>query len=85
MATTSNLSCLAPDRPVDAPVTPLPGRYARMLPDLPPLECDDEALLGIGLAAAAPSQLAVAPEWRPELMRDDGVFGMAELLVGIGA
>ena len=52
VATTSNLSCLARDRPVDAPVTPLPGRYARMLPDLPPLECDDDALLALGLAAA---------------------------------
>ena len=31
------------------------------------------------------SHLAVAPEWRPELMRDDGVFGMAELLERIGA
>jgi hypothetical protein len=52
VATTSAPSCLAPDRPVDAPITPLAGRYARMLPDLPPLECDDEALLALGLAAA---------------------------------
>jgi hypothetical protein len=54
VATTSPLSCLAPDRPVDAPVTSLAGRYGRMLPDLPPLECDDEALLALGLAAAIP-------------------------------
>ncbi len=52
--TTSSPSCLAPDRPVDAPVTPAPGRYARMLPDLPPLACDDEALLALGRAAAVP-------------------------------
>ncbi|HEX2507357.1 MAG TPA: hypothetical protein VHK23_03470 [Miltoncostaeaceae bacterium] len=54
MATTSPSSCLAPDRPVDAPVTPLAGRYGRKLPDLPPLESDDEALLALGLAAAIP-------------------------------
>jgi hypothetical protein len=54
VATTSTPSCLAPDRPVDGPTTPLAGRYARMLPDLPPLECDAEALLGLGLAAAVP-------------------------------
>ena len=53
MATTTR-SCLAPLRPVDAPVTPLAGRYARMLPDLPRLECDDEELLALGLAAAVP-------------------------------
>jgi Animal haem peroxidase len=47
-------SCIAPTRPVDAPVTPLPGRYARMLPDLPPLACDDEELMALGLAAAVP-------------------------------
>ena len=52
--TTSSPSCLAPDRPVDAPVTPAPGRYARMLPDLPPLTCDDGALLALGRAAAVP-------------------------------
>jgi hypothetical protein len=47
-------SCLAPLRPVDAPVTPLAGRYARMLPDLPRLDCDAEELLALGLAAAVP-------------------------------
>ncbi len=49
-------SCLAPGRPVNAPVAPLPGRYARMLPDLPRLECDEEQLLALGLAAAAPDE-----------------------------
>ena len=46
--------CLAPARPVDAPLTPLPGRYGRLLPDLPPLVCDDDALLALGAASAAP-------------------------------
>jgi Animal haem peroxidase len=44
--------CLAPSRPVDAPLTPFAGRYARLLPDLPPLDCDDDQLLALGLAAA---------------------------------
>ena len=55
MAVTTR-SCLAPARPVNAPVASLPGRYARMLPDLPPLECDDEELLALGLAAAVPDE-----------------------------
>jgi hypothetical protein len=47
-------SCLAPRRPVDAPIASFPGRYARLLPDLPSLECDDDALLALGVAAAVP-------------------------------
>ena len=42
-----------------------------------------EVLIGI-IRNDPESQLAVAPQWRPKLLRDDGVFGMAELLEGIG-
>jgi hypothetical protein len=51
---TAARSCLAPGRPVDAPIASFPGRYARLLPDLPSLECDDDALLALGVAAAVP-------------------------------
>jgi len=51
---TTTRSCLAPLRPIDAPITPLAGRYGRMLPDLPALDCDGEELLALGLAAAVP-------------------------------
>ena len=47
-------SCLAPTRAVDAPVAPVAEPYGRMLPDLPPLDCDDDALLAVGMAAAVP-------------------------------
>lgn len=47
-------SCLAPTRPVDAPVAPARERYGRMLPHLPPLECDVQELMALGLAAAVP-------------------------------
>jgi hypothetical protein len=42
--------CLAPDRPVDAPIAPVEGRYGRAFPDLPALDGDDEALLALGSA-----------------------------------
>src|ERR687888_104645 len=42
--------CLAPDRPVDAPIAPVEGRYGRAFPDLPPLTCDEAALLALGVA-----------------------------------
>jgi hypothetical protein len=42
--------CLAPDRPIDAPIAPVEGRYGRALPDLPALEGDDAALLALGAA-----------------------------------
>src|SRR4051794_10102390 len=41
--------CLAPDRPVDAPIAPVEGRYGRAFPDLPALEADDDALLALGV------------------------------------
>jgi hypothetical protein len=40
--------CLAPDRPIDAPIAPVEGRYGRAFPDLPPLESDEDALLALG-------------------------------------
>jgi hypothetical protein len=45
--------CLAPARPVDAPLVGFEGRYGRMFPDLPPLAVDDERLLALGIAGAA--------------------------------
>jgi hypothetical protein len=42
--------CLAPDRPIDAPVAPIEGRYGRAFPYLPPLEGDHDALLALGAA-----------------------------------
>jgi hypothetical protein len=40
--------CLAPDRPIDAPIAPVEGRYGRAFPDLPALDGDDAALLALG-------------------------------------
>jgi len=40
--------CLAPDRPVDAPIAPVEGRYGRAFPGLPALGGDGEALLALG-------------------------------------
>jgi hypothetical protein len=40
--------CLAPDRPIDAPLAPVEGRYGRAFPDLPPLESDPAELLALG-------------------------------------
>jgi hypothetical protein len=40
--------CLAPDRPVDAPIAPVEGRYGRAFPDLPALGGDGDALLALG-------------------------------------
>jgi hypothetical protein len=42
--------CLAPDRPIDAPIAPVEGRYGRAFPDLPPLTGDAAALLALGSA-----------------------------------
>jgi len=42
--------CLAPDRPIDAPIAPVEGRYGRAFPDLPPLVSDHDALLALGTA-----------------------------------
>jgi hypothetical protein len=42
--------CLAPDRPVDAPIAAVEGRYGRAFPDLPPLTGDAAALLALGSA-----------------------------------
>jgi Animal haem peroxidase len=42
--------CLAPDRPVDAPLAPVEGRYGRVFEDLPALEGDGAALLALGAA-----------------------------------
>jgi hypothetical protein len=41
--------CLAPDRPIDAPIAPVGGRYGRAFPDLPALEGDQAALLALGV------------------------------------
>jgi len=40
--------CLAPGRPVDAPLTE-GGRYGRMFPDLPAATFDDDRLLALGM------------------------------------
>jgi hypothetical protein len=40
--------CLAPARPVDAPIAPVEGRYGRLFPQLEPLGGDDEVLLALG-------------------------------------
>ena len=45
--------CLAPSRPVDAPLVGFEGRYGRMFPELPPLQADDVRLLALGLEGAA--------------------------------
>jgi Animal haem peroxidase len=42
--------CLAPARPVDAPVDGGAGRYGRLFPGLPALAGEDEALLALGSA-----------------------------------
>jgi hypothetical protein len=42
--------CLAPDRPVDAPIAPVEGRYGRAFPDEPALQSDPAALLALGAA-----------------------------------
>jgi hypothetical protein len=42
--------CLAPDRPIDAPIAPVEGRYGRAFPDLPALQSDAAALLALGSA-----------------------------------
>jgi heme peroxidase len=42
--------CLAPDRPVDAPIAPVEGRYGRAFADLPALDGDAAALLALGAA-----------------------------------
>jgi hypothetical protein len=42
--------CLAPDRPIDAPIAPVEGRYGRAFPDLPALDGDQHALLALGAA-----------------------------------
>jgi hypothetical protein len=39
--------CLAPSRSVDSPLA-YAGRYGRLFPDLPPLDCDNSALLALG-------------------------------------
>jgi hypothetical protein len=43
--------CLSPSRAVDAPVGE--GRYQRLFPELPPLDCDDDALHALGRAGPA--------------------------------
>ena len=40
--------CLAPSRPIDAPLSP-GTLYGRLFPDLPPLAVDDTTLLALGL------------------------------------
>ena len=42
--------CLAPDRPIDAPIAPVEGRYGRAFAELPALDGDDAALLALGIA-----------------------------------
>jgi hypothetical protein len=42
--------CLAPSRPVDAPVDGASGRYERLFPDLRALEGEGDALLALGAA-----------------------------------
>lgn len=39
--------CLAPTRTVDAPLG-YGGKYGRLFPDVPALDCDDQALLALG-------------------------------------
>jgi hypothetical protein len=45
--------CLAPDRPIDAPMIGFEGRYGRMFPDLPGLVADDNQLLALGTEGSA--------------------------------
>jgi len=45
--------CLAPSRPVDAPLIGFEGRYGRMFPDLAALNADDAQLLALGVEGAA--------------------------------
>jgi hypothetical protein len=40
-------SCLAPSRSTDAPLDGAADRYERLFPDLPPIEGDEERLLGL--------------------------------------
>src|SRR5438270_11287340 len=44
--------CLAPSRPIDAPLGGAEGRYARMF-DLPALYCEPDALLELGVKGGA--------------------------------
>jgi hypothetical protein len=45
--------CLAPGRPVDAPVDGSEGRYGRLFPGLGPIVSSDAALLALGAAGGA--------------------------------
>src|ERR671935_3212545 len=62
--------CLAPSRSVDAPFA-YGGKYGRLFPDLPPLECEDPALLALGDVgglcdgAATTGDGAVPAGWSP--------------------
>ena len=44
--------CLAPARPVGAPLVGFEGRYGRMFPELPSLRVDDTRLLALGIEGA---------------------------------
>ena len=43
----AGLSCLAPARSIDAPLGGAADRYERLFPDLPPIEGDEERLMGL--------------------------------------
>ena len=45
--------CLAPNRPVDAPLVAFEGRYGRLFPDLPGLGATDARLLALGVDGGA--------------------------------
>ena len=50
LATIGGDHCLAPERTVDGPIDGGTGRYARLFPDLRPIEADNAALLALGVA-----------------------------------
>jgi Animal haem peroxidase len=63
-------SCLAPSRSIDAPVDDAADRYERLFPDLPPIEGDEERLLGLAGRGsicdggeASPDAVGVAAGW----------------------
>jgi Animal haem peroxidase len=49
-ATVSGGHCLAPGRTVEGPADGAAGRYARLFPELPPVEGENAALLSLGAA-----------------------------------
>ena len=63
-------ACLAPSRAIDAPLDGAAHKYERLFPDLPPIEVDEAALLGLagpgGICDAGdvcPDAVGVAAGW----------------------